>query len=134
LSPAKDNRKTIRVVLAEDQGMVLGALATLLEIEGDISVVGRALDGQEALDAVLAQNPDVFITDIEMPRMTGVEAAQNAHARGDRDNVCAGGIFAEGAGCGSVGVLAEGSSRGGAGRCGAARASGIAGCGSRVGN
>jgi two-component system response regulator DesR len=75
LNPAKDNRKTIRVVLAEDQGMVLGALATLLEIEGDISVVGRARDGHEALAAVLAQNPDVFITDIEMPRMTGLEVA-----------------------------------------------------------
>jgi two-component system response regulator DesR len=87
LSPAKDNRKTIRVVLAEDQGMVLGALATLLEIEGDISVVGRALDGQEALDAVLAQNPDVFITDIEMPRMTGLEVAAELKRRKTRTRV-----------------------------------------------
>jgi two-component system, NarL family, response regulator DesR len=81
LNPAKDNRKTIRVVLAEDQGMVLGALATLLEIEGDISVVGRARDGHEALAAVLAQNPDVFITDIEMPRMTGLEVAAELKRR-----------------------------------------------------
>ena len=87
MSPAKDNRKTIRVVLAEDQGMVLGALATLLEIEGDISVVGRALDGQEALDAVLAQNPDVFITDIEMPRMTGLEVAAELKRRKTRTRV-----------------------------------------------
>jgi two-component system response regulator DesR len=76
VSPAsKDARKTIRVVIAEDQGMVLGALAALLEIEGDISVVGRARDGQEALDTVLASRPDVFITDIEMPKMSGLEVA-----------------------------------------------------------
>ena len=71
----KSGRKTIRVVIAEDQGMVLGALAALLEIEGDISVAARALDGREALDAVLAHKPDVFITDIEMPKMTGLEVA-----------------------------------------------------------
>ena len=64
----KDARKTIRVIIAEDQGMVLGALAALLEIEGDISVVGRARNGKDALREVLAQKPDVFITDIEMPR------------------------------------------------------------------
>ncbi len=72
---AKDGRKTIRVVLAEDQGMVLGALAALLEIEGDISVVGKAGNGREALEAVLAHKPDVFITDIEMPHMSGLDVA-----------------------------------------------------------
>ncbi len=56
---AKENRKTIRVIVAEDQGMVLGALAALLEIEGDISVVAQARNGQEAIDAVLAHKPDV---------------------------------------------------------------------------
>ena len=66
---AKDGKKTIRVVIAEDQGMVLGALAKLLEFESDISVVAKARDGNEALDAVIAQKPDVFITDIEMPHM-----------------------------------------------------------------
>jgi len=74
--PVKDARKTIRVVIAEDQGMVLGALAALLEIEGDISVVGRARNGKEALATVLAQKPEVFLTDIEMPGMTGLEVAQ----------------------------------------------------------
>jgi two-component system, NarL family, response regulator DesR len=73
--PAKDGRKTIRVVIAEDQGMVLGALAALLEIEGDISVVARARNGKEALQAVLTHKPDVFITDIEMPEMTGLDVA-----------------------------------------------------------
>jgi len=76
LNPSsKAGRKTIRVVVAEDQGMVLGALATLLEIEGDISVVARARNGTEALNAVLAQKPDIFLTDIEMPEMSGLDVA-----------------------------------------------------------
>ncbi len=65
----------IRVVIAEDQTMVLGALAALLEMESDITVVAQARDGKEALQAVLAHRPDVFITDIEMPEMTGLEVA-----------------------------------------------------------
>jgi two-component system response regulator DesR len=71
----KDTRKTIRVIIAEDQGMVLGALAALLEIEGDISVIAKARNGKEALHLVLAHKPDVFITDIEMPEMTGLDVA-----------------------------------------------------------
>jgi two-component system, NarL family, response regulator DesR len=71
----KDARKTIRVLIAEDQGMVLGALAALLEIEGDIAVVAEARNGREALDAVIENHPDVLITDIEMPEMTGLELA-----------------------------------------------------------
>ncbi len=65
----------IRVLVAEDQGMVLGALAALLEIEKDISVVGRARDGREALDLCFKLMPDVLVTDIEMPGATGLEVA-----------------------------------------------------------
>jgi two-component system response regulator DesR len=65
----------IRVVVAEDQNMVLGALAALLEIEGDIEVIGRAQDGDDALTICREQKPDVLLTDIEMPRMTGLELA-----------------------------------------------------------
>jgi two-component system response regulator DesR len=75
MNPHKDGKAVIRVVIAEDQGMVLGALAALLEMEGDISVVARARNGQEALQSVLAHKPDVFITDIEMPEMTGLDVA-----------------------------------------------------------
>ena len=88
MSPApKDTRKSIRVVIAEDQGMVLGALAALLEIEGDIAVVGRARNGKEALNTVLSQKPDVFITDIEMPEMTGLDVAAELKRRHLRTRV-----------------------------------------------
>ncbi|MBK5256525.1 MAG: response regulator transcription factor [Vicinamibacteria bacterium] len=66
---------SIRVVVAEDQGMVLGALVALLEIEKDLDVVGRAANGREALDLCFKLMPDVLVTDIEMPEMTGLEVA-----------------------------------------------------------
>jgi len=75
IPPVKNGRKTIRVVIAEDQGMVLGALAALLEIEGDITVISKARNGKEALALVLKQKPDVLITDIEMPDLTGLDVA-----------------------------------------------------------
>jgi two-component system response regulator DesR len=72
----------IRVLIAEDQGMVLGALAALLEMEPDIEVVGRARDGREALEMVEKTRPDVVLTDIEMPRMTGLELAAELKRKG----------------------------------------------------
>ena len=65
----------IRVILAEDQGMVLGALAALLALEPDLTVVARAANGKEALAAIKQHKPDVLITDIEMPLRTGLEVA-----------------------------------------------------------
>jgi two-component system response regulator DesR len=65
----------IRVVLVEDQAMVLGALAALLERAPGIQVVAQASSGMEALAAVAAHSPDVLITDIEMPEMSGLELA-----------------------------------------------------------
>lgn len=56
--------------------MMLGALAALLEMEGDIQVVAQASNGKEALNAVNAHSPDVLITDIEMPEMSGLEVAR----------------------------------------------------------
>jgi two-component system, NarL family, response regulator DesR len=79
--PAKTARKTIRVAIAEDQGMVLGALATLLEIEGDITVVARSRNGADALNAVATQKPDIFLTDIEMPEMSGLDVAAEIKRR-----------------------------------------------------
>lgn len=65
----------IRVVIAEDQSMVLGALAALLDLQPDIEVVAQAEDGKAGLAAVLEHRPDVLVTDIEMPKMTGLELA-----------------------------------------------------------
>ena len=66
----------IRLVLAEDQNLLLGALGSLLDMEEDIEVVGKATNGEEALSLVEALNPDVCMMDIEMPVMTGLEAAE----------------------------------------------------------
>lgn len=71
----------IRVVVAEDQAMVLGALAALLETEGGISVVGQARDGDAALALVERERPDVLLTDIEMPGLTGLEVAAELSRR-----------------------------------------------------
>jgi two-component system response regulator DesR len=76
--------KPIRVLLVEDQEMVLSALATLLDLEHDISVVGQARSGQEALDALDEAKPDVVITDIEMPGMTGIDLAARLKEAGIR--------------------------------------------------
>ncbi|WP_073458287.1 response regulator transcription factor [Pseudonocardia thermophila] len=65
----------IRVVLAEDQGMVRGAFAQLLDLEPDISVVATAADGDAALRAVREHRPDVLLTDIEMPGASGLDLA-----------------------------------------------------------
>lgn len=72
----------IRIVIAEDQSMVLGALAALLETENDILVVGQAHDGKEALQLTLQQKPDLVLTDIEMPQMTGLELAAELKQHG----------------------------------------------------
>ena len=67
--------KKIRVLLAEDQTMLRGALAALLELEPDISVIAHAPNGHEALRLARQHTPDIVITDIEMPEMTGLELA-----------------------------------------------------------
>ncbi len=72
---------SIRVVVAEDQAMVRGALAALLATEGDIEVVGQAQDGSEGLELVLSLLPEVLLTDIEMPAMTGLELAAEIQRR-----------------------------------------------------
>ena len=72
----------IRVVIAEDQAMVLGALAALLDLEPDIQVVGQAADGDEAVTLVRDLQPDVLLTDIEMPGLTGLDVAAELARRG----------------------------------------------------
>ncbi|TAN07902.1 MAG: response regulator transcription factor [Rhodanobacteraceae bacterium] len=66
----------MRVLLAEDQAMVRGALAALLALEPDIEVLGSAADGEAAWREVQRLKPDILISDIEMPGLTGLELAQ----------------------------------------------------------
>jgi two-component system response regulator DesR len=66
----------IRVLIAEDQGMIRGALASLLGLEPDIEVVAQVSRGDEVAAAVAASEPDVALLDIEMPGATGLEAAE----------------------------------------------------------
>lgn len=67
----------IKIVIAEDQGLMLGALGSLLSMEEDIEVVGMAKNGEEAVQLVKEYQPDVCIMDIEMPVMTGLDAAES---------------------------------------------------------
>lgn len=69
----------IRLLIAEDQALLLSTLATLLNLETDVQVVHQAANGKEALDYIVDENNDavdLVLTDIEMPHMTGIELAQ----------------------------------------------------------
>lgn len=68
-------------MIAEDQAMVRGALAALLSTEGDIEIAGQARNGREALELLIASPPDVLLTDIEMPELTGLELAAEIKKR-----------------------------------------------------
>jgi two-component system response regulator DesR len=72
----------IRILLAEDQAMVRGALAALLGLEPDIEVLGAVADGAQAWSEVRRLQPDIVVTDIEMPEMTGLELAQRVQRHG----------------------------------------------------
>ena len=72
----------IRLLLAEDQALVRGALAALLNLEPDIEVVAEAGDGAQAWEAVKRIQPDVVVTDIEMPGMTGIDLAMRVRDSG----------------------------------------------------
>jgi two-component system, NarL family, response regulator DesR len=69
----------IRVLLAEDQGMVRGALAALLRLEGDIEVVAEIARGDAVVPAALQTQPDIALLDIEMPGEDGLSAAKALH-------------------------------------------------------
>jgi two-component system response regulator DesR len=72
----------IRIVIAEDQRMMLGALASLLDLEEDMKVVGRASNGEDAVKRVQELKPDICIMDIEMPAKSGLEAAEELKGTG----------------------------------------------------
>jgi two-component system response regulator DesR len=66
----------IRLLIAEDQALLLGAFETLLNLEDDLDVIGVARDGEEALALMHTISPDIVLTDIEMPRMSGLVLAE----------------------------------------------------------
>lgn len=66
----------IKIVIAEDQGMLLGAMKSLLNMEEDMEVIGLAQNGEEAVKQVRELRPDICIMDIEMPVKTGLDAAE----------------------------------------------------------
>jgi two-component system, NarL family, response regulator DesR len=73
----------IRIVIAEDQELMLGTIGSLLDLEEDMEVVGLVSDGEEAVEAVERLQPDICIMDLEMPRKDGLEAALAL-----KDSVC----------------------------------------------
>lgn len=67
----------IRIIIAEDQRMLRGALGSLLDLEDDIEVIAEVANGEEALKSILSLQPDVCLLDIEMPLKTGLEVAED---------------------------------------------------------
>lgn len=71
----------IRIVIAEDQQMLRGALTSLLQLEEDVEVVAQVSNGKDALDAIKRHQPDICLLDIEIPMMTGLEVAEQIRRR-----------------------------------------------------
>ncbi|WP_080846961.1 response regulator transcription factor [Cytobacillus gottheilii] len=66
----------IKILIAEDQSMLRGALGTLLDFEEDLQVIGQVENGRQALEQICSLNPDVCLLDIEMPYKNGLEVAE----------------------------------------------------------
>jgi DNA-binding NarL/FixJ family response regulator len=71
----------IRVLLADDHEVVRSGLRMVLDAESDIEVVAEASDGAQALEQALAEEVDLTVLDVSMPRMTGLQAAAELHRR-----------------------------------------------------
>ena len=90
----------IRILLAEDQAMVRGALSALLNLESDIEVIGTAADGEIAWRELQRLKPDLLLTDIEMPGLSGLDLAQRIQRHNEFAQIGkAGGFLVFGALC-----------------------------------
>ncbi|WP_399884435.1 response regulator transcription factor [Streptomyces sp. BBFR51] len=81
MTDEKPRARPVRVLLAEDQGMMRGALALLLGLEEDIEVVAQVAAGDEIVGAALAHRPDIALLDIELPGLSGLDAAAELRER-----------------------------------------------------
>lgn len=72
----------IRVLLADDQGLVRAGFATMLSVEDDIEVVGQVTNGQEAVDFATSHDVDVILMDVQMPVLDGIRATEQITAAG----------------------------------------------------
>jgi DNA-binding NarL/FixJ family response regulator len=77
----------MRVLIADDHGVVRGGLKLLLDRQPDMEVVGEAADGAEAVSETLAHRPDLAILDVSMPRLTGLQAAREIRVQAPEVNV-----------------------------------------------
>jgi DNA-binding NarL/FixJ family response regulator len=77
----------VRVLIADDQKVVRDGLATLLDLLEGVSVVGKAIDGDDAVRQTMALDPDVVLMDLHMPNRSGVEATEHLIALGARARV-----------------------------------------------
>jgi DNA-binding NarL/FixJ family response regulator len=76
---------SIRILIADDQGLVRTGFRMILDAEPDLDVVGEAVDGREAVDKAKAAKPDVILMDIRMPELDGIEATRRIVAEGGED-------------------------------------------------
>jgi DNA-binding NarL/FixJ family response regulator len=77
----------VRLVLADDHELIRVGLRTLLQARSDWSVVGEAVNGEEAVDMVLSLQPDVALLDIAMPKLNGIEATRQILTQGARTKI-----------------------------------------------
>lgn len=70
------DNEPIRILIAEDQQLIRRAFAKILELEPDIRVIGQAADGAEAIDLARRHRPDIVLMDLQMPRVSGIQATQ----------------------------------------------------------
>ena len=77
----------IRILVAEDQKLFLGALANLIDLEDDFQVIGKAENGKLAIEMIDSHKPDLVVTDIEMPEMSGIDLALALRATGNKARI-----------------------------------------------
>jgi len=77
----------VRIVIADDHGIVRSGIRLLLERQGDLEVVAEASDGIEARDVVVRERPDLAILDVRMPGLTGLQATREIKAQSPETNV-----------------------------------------------